>query len=66
MASTMFKVGADYEFTLIEGDEEGQSVWKVAAYEHPLLKITNPHEGEKIVNVTSPNFVSAKPYNVKR
>jgi len=58
----MFEIGKEYTITTIAGDEEGSSLWKVVAFEHPLLKLYNQYEGELIVNVTSPNFVSAKLY----
>lgn len=62
----MFDVGKNCEVTMIEGDEEGRSLWKIVAFEHPLLKLDNQYEGELIVNVTSPNFVSAKAFQTPR
>lgn len=56
----MFEIGKNYDVTMIEGDEEGRSLWKVVAFEHPLLKLYNQYEGELVVNVMSLNFVSAK------
>lgn len=63
----MFEAGKTYEIKMIlDGDET--TMWRtVERYEHPLLKIadTPPSalsskviKGE-IINVTSPNFISA-------
>ncbi len=82
----MFKVGAHYEFRMIEGDDEVQFGGEVEAYEPPLLKLKDtpehpfpiqfmpgnapgeqppqapqmiPRQPGQIINVTSPNFISA-------
>jgi len=66
----MFEIGKKYEIRMIiDGDEA--TMWRtVETYEHPLVKFADVHitsdllpgrsimRGE-IVNVTSPNFISA-------
>jgi hypothetical protein len=64
----MFKVGQDYKITMIVAgrggewtDEYGQ--WTVAAVDGTLIKLSNPHSKDKIVNTASWHFVSAEPAN---
>jgi len=67
----VFQVGKRYEIRMIIGGEETMSWGTIERYEHPLLKfadvnVRTPEShlpdttlyGE-IVNVTSPNFISA-------
>lgn len=67
----MFEVGKNYEIRMIIGGEE-TTLWRaVEKYEHPLVKFADAHFDAKndylpastirgeIVNVTSPNFISA-------
>lgn len=71
----MFKEGAKYEFHMLEGGDDVTSWGTIEKYEHPLIKLEDTQvrvavlgggEGElktypgKIINVTSPNFVSAE------
>ena len=67
----MFEAGKRYEIRMIIGGDE-TTMWRtVEKYEHPLVKFADAHfdarndylpaktvRGE-IVNVTSPNFISA-------
>lgn len=64
----MFEVGRRYEFRMIEGDGEVQFWGVVEKYEHPLIKlanippiddVTDAELPGQIINVTSPNFISA-------
>jgi hypothetical protein len=57
----MFEIGKDYKFTIIEGGDEGYSVWTVVGIEGTLLKLNSPYERERVINTASPNFVSAEP-----
>lgn len=63
----MFKVGQEYKITMIVAsggewtDEYGQ--WTVAAVDGTLIKLSNPHSKDKIVNTASWHFVSAEPAN---
>lgn len=67
----MFEVGKEYEVRMLSGSDE-VTMWRtVECYEHPLLKFADiEHAGRgeflkarvvrgEIVNVTSPNFISA-------
>jgi hypothetical protein len=69
----VFQVGKRYEIRMIIGGEETMSWGTIERYEHPLLKFADVNVraleshlpdttlcGE-IVNVTSPNFISAVP-----
>ena len=68
----MFEVGRNYEIRMIIDGVETTMWQTIERYEHPLLKFadvtinaenglpTRTIKGE-IVNVTSPNFISAKP-----
>lgn len=56
----MFEVGKRYEFRILEGGDE-ITMWRVIEkYEHPLIKFSDhgSMRGE-VINVTSPNFISA-------
>lgn len=69
----MFIVGKRYEIRMIEGGDECSFVRVVEKYEHPLVKFADVdippdfgppgYEGSvipgEIINVTSPNFISA-------
>ena len=68
----MFEAGKKYEIKMIIDSEE-TTMWRtVENYEHPLIKFADVHSkavGEflkpkilhgEIINVTSPNFISAK------
>lgn len=66
----MFEVGKNYEFRMIEGGDEVTFWGQIEKYEHPLIKLSDLHlelravqKSEtihgRIINVTSPNFVSA-------
>lgn len=67
----MFEIGKRYTFVMLEGGEETERTRRVERYEHPLLKLEDvvTPEGHQyftpgrspghIINVTSPNFVSA-------
>jgi hypothetical protein len=67
----MFEVGKKYEIRMIVDGEETTMWQTVEKYEHPLVKFADVHakdvkpylkEGTipgAIVNVTSPNFISA-------
>lgn len=79
----MFKVGANYEFHMLEAGDDVTFWGTIETYEHPLIKLEDTkmpevhivaHEtGEivrklgndgkvypgQIINVTSPNFISA-------
>lgn len=64
----MFEIDQEYEFNMIKGGDETRFWGKVERYEHPLLKLrdtTLDVNGVKtllrgeIINVTSPNFISA-------
>ena len=69
--SYLFQVGKRYEIRMIIGGEETMSWGTIERYEHPLLKFADvnirPLESHlpdttlhgEIINVTSPNFVSA-------
>lgn len=59
-AQSIFEIGKRYTITMVEGGAEGQLDYWIAAYEHPLLKLRNPNIPDIIVNVMSPNFVSAE------
>jgi len=59
-AQLMFEIGKRYTVTMGQGDDEGMLDYWVAAYEHPLLKLRNPNIPDIVVNVMSPNFVSAE------
>lgn len=74
----MFEVGKTYEIRMIEGGEETTSWHTVERYEHPLLKLADvkfedddimgPAGAEMpgpIINVTSPNFISALEKDVR-
>ena len=67
----MFEVGKRYEIRMIVSGDEA-TMWRtVETYEHPLVKFADAHFDAKnnylpggpvrgeIVNVTSPNFISA-------
>jgi hypothetical protein len=69
--TVMFEVGKRYEIRMIRDGEEGSTSRTVEKYEYPLVKFADVHaravepylsaktiRGE-IVNVTSPNFISA-------
>jgi hypothetical protein len=67
----MFEVGKKYEIRMIIGGQE-TTLWRtVESYDHPMVKFADAHfkkrndflpektlRGE-IVNITSPNFISA-------
>ncbi|MET4701924.1 hypothetical protein ABIE65_004973 [Constrictibacter sp. MBR-5] len=66
----MFEIGKRYEIRMIIGGDE-TAMWRtVEKYEHPMVKFATEHfDADKyfsasttpgeIVNVTSPNFISA-------
>lgn len=56
----IFEVGKRYTITMVEGGDEGSLDYWIASFEHPLLKLRNPHIRDIVVNVMSPNFVSAQ------
>lgn len=74
MGLGMFKVGAKYKFHMLENGGEVTFGGTIETYEHPLIKLedtrviirsmdggedqSNIYPGA-IINVTSPNFVSA-------
>ncbi|MBN9567413.1 MAG: hypothetical protein J0H79_07390 [Alphaproteobacteria bacterium] len=70
----MFEVGKKYEFRIIEAGDETTLWGVVERYEHPLIQLARKpsldiHTGKdkitlggapgRIINVTSPNFISA-------
>ena len=71
----MFEIGQKYEFRMIEGGAETMFWGTIETYEHPLVKIADsepltinyggetkteiPSYPGQIINVTSPNFISA-------
>jgi hypothetical protein len=63
----MFEVGKKYEIRMIEGGTETVFWRTVEMYEHPLVKFADSHFSDQadevvageIINVTSPNFISA-------
>ena len=67
----MFEVGKKYEIRMIISGEETTMWQTVEKYEHPLVKFADVHAKAineflkerkipgAIVNVTSPNFISA-------
>lgn len=67
----MFEVGKSYEIRMIIDGSESTAILTVEKYEHPLVKFADTHieirgsypaahtvQGA-IVNITSPNFISA-------
>jgi len=72
-AVPLFEVGARYEIRMIIGGEETVLWAAIEAYEHPIIKTASKTFGDKspylpgktipgqIINVTSPNFISATP-----
>lgn len=67
----MFEVGKRYRYKIIIDGEEASTGGIVERYEHPLLKFKDSDAGDfmphmkgkitrgQIINVTSPNFISA-------
>jgi len=64
----MFEVGKRYEIRMIIGGDETTLWATIEKYEHPLIKFADVPPDEflntevlhgEIVNVTSPNFISA-------
>jgi len=56
----MFETGATYSIRMIDGDSESLSSWVVVEYEAPLLKLSNPHTNDRILNTGSRHFISAE------
>jgi hypothetical protein len=56
----MFEVGREYTFTMLMDGTQTEFTDEVAEVDLPLIKLRNPHDGEKIVNTGSAAFVSAK------
>ena len=61
---TMFEVGKRYEIRMLANGSEILMFATVEKYEHPLVKLNDVMGGDQgipgdIVNVTSPNFISA-------
>lgn len=61
----MFEVGKDYTFHILDDSSGkagvGTSVWTVKEVEGTLLKLSNKHEGEIVLNTASQFFVQAVP-----
>jgi hypothetical protein len=55
----MFEIGKWYVITMIEGGDEGYTTYQVVDFQAPLLKI-RAHDGDRIINTASQNFVSAR------
>lgn len=67
----MFVVGKEYEFHLLEGEDEITMHGTIEKYEHPLIKCADIHFSKdsafmpgktvpgQIINVTSPQFIRA-------
>ncbi len=71
----MFEVGYNYEFRMIEGGDEIMFHGVIETYEAPLIKLEDSPEGSlvingqtaatipaqsgRIINTSSPNFISA-------
>jgi hypothetical protein len=60
----MFEVGKKYRFTMIVAVPGNltpeDSVWSVKKIEGALIKLSNPHSKDLIVNTTSSHFVKAE------
>jgi hypothetical protein len=56
----MLEVGKTYTVRRSEDGAEGTSVWTVAEVKWPLVRLTNPHTADRIVNIGSANFISAE------
>jgi hypothetical protein len=56
----MFQAGKWYTIHMDEGTGVGYSDWKIESIEMPLIKISNGHTADRIVNTASPVFAYAE------